>query len=450
MDAGLAHLRKLEQRLTYVRWFGVLFGIVDILIQPGFPSRGTEIMAWVTIAALATGSLLIWGLSAHTSDERSQVGLGRAAFALDTLAIMSMVWIFALNDPYIVWALLLLCPIEGALRYRLRGAVAGVGLVAIYLIFQTAYRSNILGDNFDISTYVFAVGLSGLVAGVTGSMANQWHAQNVAFQQQSLKLAEVDELKDRFLAITSHEIRGPLTAIMAAADTVITKRERLTPEQHETMLRMIASQAKQMARLVDDLQITSQAQAGQLALQLAWTDLAGTIEHALEAAASKRRQHRVEVFVEPLACEFDATRVDQIVRNLVENAYKYSPAKTVVAVSARARPGGITITVADSGPGIPPAERGQLFRAFSRIEETAAGQDGVGLGLYVVSQLVATMGGHIDLTSSSQGTSFVISLPCETRPAAAPQLGVIEGGAEADGEPNQAPNPTIEGPAAIG
>jgi K+-sensing histidine kinase KdpD len=234
-------------------------------------------------------------------------------------------------------------------------------------------------------------------------------------------------LKDRFLAITSHEIRGPLTAILGAVDTIRTRSDRLTPEQSSKLLEMASRQAHQLARLVDDLQITSRLQSGQLTLQNAWADLEGTVNEALEAAASKRRQHHLEVFIEPLECEIDAARVGQIVRNLVENAYKYTPDGTRVAVTAKEVPHGLQLEVADAGKGIPADKRDLLFQAFSRIQETAAGQEGVGLGLYVVSQLIGTMEGRIDLTSSARGTTFTVTIPCETRRSQAqPTLGLVD------------------------
>jgi signal transduction histidine kinase len=165
-----------------------------------------------------------------------------------------------------------------------------------------------------------------------------------------------------------------------------------------------------------------------LALQEEWAELETIIHQALDAATPKRRSHQLEVFVEPLRCKLDASRIGQIVRNLVENAYKYTPERTRVAVTGRAEPGGIVIEVADDGEGIPPDKRDQLFEAFSRIEETSAGQDGVGLGLFVVSQLVAAMQGHIDLSSSSRGTTFTIHIPCPNETIERPHLGLLRGG----------------------
>jgi signal transduction histidine kinase len=297
--------------------------------------------------------------------------------------------------------------------------------------FQWEQRGHDDGGSFDYDTYAFVVGSAVLVAGVTGSMAENWHTQNRAFRQQSLALAEIDELKDRFLAITSHEIRGPLTAIIAGIDTVWRRGHRLTDEQRERLLEMVSRQSHHVARLVDDLLTTSQLQAGKLTLQLDWAELAPAFESALEAASAKRRSHQLEVDIEPLQARLDSARVEQIVRNLVENAYKYTPDRTRVRVAGRSGPEGVVIEVADDGEGIPEDKREYLFQAFTRIEATTAGKDGVGLGLYVVSQLVAAMDGHIDMTSSSSGTTFVVHLPCALRPADERQVEVARDPAQA-------------------
>lgn len=429
-NLGLEALRRLESRMTYVRSFAVVFGVLSVTIQPTYPDDKTRLQAWLLVAALAFGTIGIWGASARAAQTESHRRLSHAGFAFDIAVISAFVWIYAYERPYVTWALLFLIPLEGALRYRLKGSSIGAGYIALFFLPQTLRRSEIMDMDFDAATYVFVVCLSTLIAAVTGAMANQWHAQTEAFEHQSLKLAEVDRLKDRFLAITSHEIRGPLTAIIAGVDTIRKRSARLTPEQHDRLLEMIALQSNQLARLVDDLSITSQIQSGQLALQTEEADLEQTVTGALDAAASKRRQHQLEVFVEPLSANMDSSRVGQIIRNLVENAYKYTPDRSRVSVAVRAHGKDLEIKVGDDGPGIPAGKRDKLFEAFSRIEETAAGQEGVGLGLYVVSQLVAAMKGRIDLQSSSRGTTFTISIPCETKPLGTARLGLVAPGTE--------------------
>ncbi len=171
-------------------------------------------------------------------DERRQlVSLSRWGFAFDAVVIFAFVWIFAYEDPYVTWALLLLLPMEGALRYRLAGALTATAAVAVFLIPQTFRVAGFNNEAFEYGTYVFVAGLTTLVAGVVGSMAENWYQQSLELEAQTLKLAEVDRLKDRFLAITSHEIRGPLTAIIAGVDTVLKRGDRLTPRAKRSAAR---------------------------------------------------------------------------------------------------------------------------------------------------------------------------------------------------------------------
>jgi signal transduction histidine kinase len=126
-----------------------------------------------------------------------------------------------------------------------------------------------------------------------------------------------------------------------------------------------------------------------------------------------RDGHAVEVFVEPLECRLDHDRMAQVLRNLVENAYKYSDTHSSVSVSLeRARPG-VLITVGDQGPGIPSEVRHLLFEPFRRGPHNGA--PGSGLGLYVVHRIVTASGGSIDVRSSPRGTTFSVHVPCETR-----------------------------------
>lgn len=246
-------------------------------------------------------------------------------------------------------------------------------------------------------------------------------------KQGSARLTEMDLLKDRYIAMTSHEIRGPLTAMITAVDTVRSRWDQLSEERRDHLLEMVYLQGHALDRLVEDLMISAEVQAGHLAMRPRWDELEPIIKRAIDASASKRRDHLLEVFVQPLRVEIDPYRFSQIVRNLVENAYKYTRDRTRVAVSATGVEGGLLVEVADDGEGIPPEKRDQLFEAFTRIKETSAGQEGVGLGLYVVSRLVAAMEGRIDLTSSSRGTTFSIFIPCKHTSLEQPLIELVRG-----------------------
>ncbi|HEX2050642.1 MAG TPA: HAMP domain-containing sensor histidine kinase [Actinomycetota bacterium] len=421
---GPGELHRLERWLICLRWFAVAFGATALAFQPVYPSDATKRAAWGVVVLLALGNSVVWGTLARTTTDTARRLLAAGTFAFDAVVVMALVTVFAFETPYVTWALLLVLPLEGALRYRMRGALAATAAVAAFFVWQSWHVAEIRHASFDVSTFVFVVGLCALVAGVTGSMSESWHRQAASFEAQSARLAEIDRVKDRFIAVTSHEIRGPLTAIIAGVDTIQRRGDRLGDDQRRRVLQMVSQQGHQLARLVDDLLVTSQLRERKLALHVAPADLRAAVDQALEAAAARRRAQHLEVFVEPLTCDIDASRVSQVVRNLVENAYKYTPERARISVAARADDGGIVIEVADDGDGIPPNKRDKLFEAFGRGDEESRSQEGVGLGLYVVSELVSAMGGRIDLASSSLGTSFRIHIPCD-RHGIARRLGLV-------------------------
>ena len=273
----------------------------------------------------------------------------------------------------------------------------------------------------------FFIGLSisvvlGLV--VWWTVARSARRDRLTWERRAQRFVELDGLRERLIAITSHEIRGPLTAMIAAAEAMRRRGEHLSVDERSRLLELISQQGNQLARLAEDLMLSSEVEVG-LTIHPEMVELEQAVQRALEAAATKRRDHQLEVFVEPLRCEIDGYRVSQMLRNLVENAFKYTPDRTRVAVAGRAVDGGLELEVANEGPGIAQDHREQLFEAFSRMEETSAGKEGVGLGLYVVSQLAAAMNGRLDLSSSSRGTTFTIRIPCRTEPIEHRRMGLI-------------------------
>ena len=375
---------------------------VAVLAGVAAVAAGAGVSAVALLLVTLVGAGALWIGAGRFSDESRLRQLGASAWVLDALALGGFAALLQGQDVSSVGALLVLVPLEGGLRYGLRGAAAGsAGVVVATLLLGGGLAS------------AFACVAAAAAAGVTVAEASErWRARVEAEALHSRRLLEIDNLKDRFLAVTSHEIRGPLTAIITGIDTIWRRGSRLSEEQRANLLEMVTGQAHQMARLVEDLMITSHLQAGKLLLKPEWTEMRTVVTQALDSAASKRRSHHLEVFIEPIRAEIDATRLDQVVRNLVENAYKYTPEKTPVSVGVKRARQGVVLEISDEGPGIPDDKRSALFDAFSRIEQTTTGQEGVGLGLFVVSQIVSAMGGHIDLASSSHGTTFTISIPC--------------------------------------
>ena len=146
----LSETQRLEQGLTLIRLFGVVFAVAAIVTTSGWPDLATERLAWITAVFFALGSMTIWGASARLSSQLDQKRLGFIAFTFDVLIICSMIWIFAWDTPYLVWALLILVPLEGSMRYRLPGALLAGVLAAAFFIPQSLHRSDLTGETFQV------------------------------------------------------------------------------------------------------------------------------------------------------------------------------------------------------------------------------------------------------------------------------------------------------------
>ena len=216
------------------------------------------------------------------------------------------------------------------------------------------------------------------------------------------------------MAVTSHEIRGSLAAIGSTATLLQAQRLRMSDDRVDRMLGATGRQVEHLLVLVDDLLVTGRGDDRGLDLNPVWGDLESTVTLALAAAERSKRRHELDIAaLEPVWCELDHQRVQQVVRNLVENAYKYSPAGTPVTVTTSRSADGVVLTVSDQGDGIPENQQDELFEPFRR-GHNADTTEGVGLGLYVVSRIVSAAGGIVEVTSRPGDTRFVVALPCHT------------------------------------
>ncbi len=443
-----AYLRRLEKRLSVVRLLGFV-GLVAVIFLGDYPPSVTTVAQWIVAPVLLVATATIFFLSDAIHTERARARLNLIALLVDGAVILAAVWLFGIApahwmdrlaairgdgpitlEAYLVGptpgALLLwLLTIESALRYRLRGALATALVASLFFAGLLGWASQIGVERFNPSGYALIAGGCFLIAFLVGNAAQMWHQTQIALELHAKRLVELDRLRDRYVAITSHEIRGPLTAIITGIETIRNRGERMDAEMRAHVLDMVSQQANQLARLVDDLMIGSELEAGELSIRPEMIELEAIVQRGVEGAGPRRRQHHLELFVEPLRCEVDPYRISQMLRNLIENAYKYTPDRTRVVVSGKAVEDGVELEIADDGPGIPLEERDKLFEAFSRLQETVAGKEGVGLGLYVVSQLATAMDGRIDLASSSRGTSFTIRIPCRTEPIEHQRMGLI-------------------------
>ena len=226
-------------------------------------------------------------------------------------------------------------------------------------------------------------------------------------------LRRSDEIKTAVLRSVSHDLRSPLTAIVAAGEAL--SSPSLEAQDRVELADTIAHESRRLARLVDQLIDLARLEAGAAEPREDWTSLDEVIRAAVEDTGAPPDRVRLAIAPDLPLIRADAGQLRRAVANLLENALRYGNGHPV-SVRARVSGGRILMRVVDQGPGIPLAEHERIFTPFYRAPG-AAGQ-GSGLGLAIVRGLVQANGGQVRVESlPGQGTSFVIELPL---PASAP------------------------------
>jgi PAS domain S-box-containing protein len=226
-------------------------------------------------------------------------------------------------------------------------------------------------------------------------------------------LREADRKKDEFLAILAHELRNPLAPLRTGLELV-----RRGAGQAERAWLMMERQVNQLVRLVDDLLDVSRITQGRLELRRGPVQLAAVIEGAVETARPliDRARHDLTVALpdRSVTLDGDAARLSQVFANLLTNAAKYTPPGGRIRVSAAREPGGVSVTVADNGVGIPPPMLPRVFDMFTQVDRTLEKTTGgLGIGLSLVKGLVEMHGGTVVAQSDGEGTgsTFTVRLP---------------------------------------
>ena len=238
-------------------------------------------------------------------------------------------------------------------------------------------------------------------------------ARALSRQREALeRLQELDEMKSDFVAITSHELRTPLTAIRGFIDTLRSHHDRFTPEEQRHFLDIIDAQGRKLTRILEDLLAVSRLEAGRMRVVPEDVEISSLLEDLSSSFDSQAERIRVRMNANGRA-HIDPHRTSQVLRNLVQNALKFSPPETPVEVAVDRRDGVVEFTVSDRGMGIPAEELDRVFDRFHQLRNAVdPSQEGAGLGLYISKRLVEAMGGTISVRSTpGDGSTFRVSLP---------------------------------------
>ncbi|MBU1669739.1 MAG: cell wall metabolism sensor histidine kinase WalK [Actinobacteria bacterium] len=224
------------------------------------------------------------------------------------------------------------------------------------------------------------------------------------------------EQQRNFVGNVSHELRTPLTSIEGFSQALL---DGVTqgPEESRRSLEIINQESKRLVRVLRDLLLLSQIDAGELRgekREAEVTELLRKLESIYEQKAEESGVSLgVEVPDSPLKVYTDPDRLERVLVNLLDNAFKYTPEGGAVSLSAAATYGAVRISVADSGRGIAPEMLPSIFERFYRVEKSRSTRHGgAGLGLSICRELVETLGGTILVRSQvGVGTTFTVTLP---------------------------------------
>jgi signal transduction histidine kinase len=244
----------------------------------------------------------------------------------------------------------------------------------------------------------------------------------MTFKDMAERLA-LERMKSEFVALASHELRTPLTSVLGYLQLVLDGEAGPLSEEQERLLRVVERSAVRLERLVGDVLLVAQADAGRLRLHRQPVDLGAVVRQSVEGARPSAEAAGValELWQEPLPPILaDRDRLAQVLDNLVSNALKFTPREGRVTVRCAAQGGRVEVEVADTGIGIPQEEQDQLFERFYRSSvATRQAIPGTGLGLAIVKTIVEAHDGAVRLEShEGRGTTVVVSLPLVPAPAA--------------------------------
>jgi signal transduction histidine kinase len=225
--------------------------------------------------------------------------------------------------------------------------------------------------------------------------------------------------QDGFIDSVTHELKTPLASIKLCLQTL--EREGVPPEKRAALQRMMHDDVDRLATFIDDVLQATRLSHDDVGMDVDEVHVADLARHCAEVVTARHKApaEAIAVRVDPaLVVYTDAAALEIVVRNLIDNAVKYSAEKVEVVVEARLDPAMRTcvIEVRDRGIGIPKADLKRIFQRFYRVpEERVRARKGTGLGLFVVSALVRNLGGRVEAESAGPGSGSTLRVVLPAR-----------------------------------
>ncbi|HBI21456.1 MAG TPA: histidine kinase [Legionella sp.] len=250
---------------------------------------------------------------------------------------------------------------------------------------------------------------------IMGSSGNVLGA--VAVIHDITELKNTERLKNEFVSIVSHELRTPLTSIRGSLGLLVSGMMGDFPDKAKKLIAIANNNCERLLLLINDLLDIEKIEAGKMDFQLNQVDLNQVVKESTDA--NKMYADRFGVFIQFIPSEsniqvlVDASRLMQVLTNLISNACKFSPKGDEIIVSVAQINSTARVSISDHGPGISPEFRTRIFQKFSQADSSATrGKGGTGLGLNISKIIIEKLGGVLDFNSQeNKGTTFYFDLP---------------------------------------
>ena len=240
--------------------------------------------------------------------------------------------------------------------------------------------------------------------------------QTWRLEQEKTLLSELDQLRNNFVSLISHDLKTPIAKIQAICDRLLA-----APQQDEVLregLRNVRKESVELHRYIQSILQISRLEASQVQVRKEAADLNEIVENVLTQLRPlfEDKRQTVEQKLEPLfSLEIDTVMIQEVVLNLVENAVKYTPNDGRIAVETQEVDDKVIFSVKDKGPGIPKQDQEHIFEKFFRGQASQTAIKGTGLGLFLVKYFIELHGGEVFLESEvGKGTRVGFTLPLQT------------------------------------
>ena len=230
------------------------------------------------------------------------------------------------------------------------------------------------------------------------------------------------EFRDAFVGVVSHELRTPITTIYGMSNLLRNRHQTMEPAAVAARLEDIETEADRLHRLTEDLLVLSRAEGGRLVVAEDPLVIGRILEAAVRGERKRSPDHAIELAIDPhLPLVLgEGTYVEQVARNFLGNAVKYSPAGSTVRVATATRDGGVDVRVTDEGQGFGDDDPDRLWELFYRAKWAVQKASGAGIGLFVSRALIEAMGGRVWARAASDpptgGAEFGFWLPGAPEP----------------------------------